>query len=37
MRLYFESGGEPVVRGGFYAWFGSALEVVMADVSARAL
>ena len=37
MRLYFESGGKAVVRGGFYAWFGSALEAVMADVSARAL
>ena len=36
MRLYFESGAERVVRGGFYRWFGPALEAVMATVRERA-
>ena len=37
MRLYFDSGGERVVRGGFYRWFGPALEAVMGTVRERAL
>jgi len=37
MRLYFKSGGPPVVRGGFYAWFGPALESTMVEVAQRAL
>ena len=37
MRHYLESGARPVVRGGFYRWFGPALESVMAKVSAGAL
>jgi Transposase DDE domain len=37
MRLYFKSGGPKVVRGGFYAWFGPALEKTMEEVSRRAL
>ena len=37
MRFYFESGGEQVVRGGFYRWFGTALEAVMEAVRERAL
>lgn len=37
MRIYFENGAERVARGGFYRWFGPALERVMLDVSGRAL
>ena len=37
MRVYFESGAPRVVRGGFYSWFGPALEKVMKAVSGRAL
>jgi putative transposase len=37
LRLYIESGAQKVVRGGFYAWFGSELEAVMEAVSQRAL
>ena len=37
MRLYLENGAEPVVRGGFYDWFGVELEQVMAEVRERAL
>lgn len=37
MRLYLEGGAEQVVRGGFYRWFGPALEAVMDSVLARAL
>ena len=37
MRLYFESGAERVVRGGFYRWFGTTLEAVMEAVRDRAL
>ena len=37
MRVYFESGAPRVVRGGFYSWFGSALEKVMNAVADRAL
>ena len=37
MRLYFESGGERVVRGAFYRWFGPALESVMETVRDLAL
>lgn len=37
MRVYFESGAPRVVRGGFYAWFGPALERVMKAVADRAL
>jgi len=36
MRLYFEAGAPRVVRGGFYRWFGVALEEVMASVRQRA-
>jgi len=37
MRLYFQSGAEAVVRGGFYAWFGVELEAVMIAIRQRAL
>jgi hypothetical protein len=37
MRQYFELGGEHVVRGGFYSWFGPELEKVMEVVRDRAL
>jgi len=37
MRIYFENGSERVTRGGFYRWFGPALERVMLDVRGRAL
>lgn len=37
MRIYFENGAERVVRGGFYRWFGPALEQVMLQVRGRAL
>lgn len=36
-RVYFESGTQAVVRGGFYAWFGKELEHTMEAVSRRAL
>jgi hypothetical protein len=29
MKSYFQCGGRPVVRGGFYAWFGRPLERTM--------
>lgn len=35
--MYLEGGAEQVVRGGFYRWFGPALEAVMECVLARAL
>lgn len=37
MRQYFEMGGEKVVRGGFYSWFGPELEAVMERVRDLAL
>ncbi len=37
MRLYLESGAKPVVRGGFYDWFGVELEQVMKGVREHAL
>lgn len=37
MRIYFENGAERVARGGFYGWFGPALEQVMLSVVRRAL
>ena len=37
MRLYLESGAEPVVRGAFYSWFGEPLEAVMGSIRERAL
>jgi hypothetical protein len=37
MRVYFEAGAPRVVRGGFYAWFGPALEKVMQTVATKAL
>jgi len=37
MRIYFENGSKRVTRGGFYRWFGPALERVMLDVRGRAL
>jgi len=37
MRLYLESGGEPIVRGGFYRWFGAGLEAAMETVRDLAL
>lgn len=37
MRLYFESGGPRVARGGFYAWFGPTLEQSMNEIARRAL
>lgn len=37
MRQYFEMGCERVVRGGFYGWFGPALEAVMKRVRDQAL
>lgn len=37
MKLYFESGGARVVRGGFYRWFGPALERAMERVRDLAL
>lgn len=37
MCQYFELGAQKVVRGGFYHWFGEALERVMAEVRQRAL
>jgi DDE family transposase len=37
MRVYFENGAERVVRGGFYSWFGQALETTMAQVARRML
>lgn len=37
MRIYFENGSKRVARGGFYRWFGPALERVMLDVRGRAL
>jgi len=36
MRLYFQSGGPRVARGGFYAWFGPAFERTMEEVARRA-
>lgn len=37
MRIYLENGTERVTRGGFYRWFGPALEQVMAEIRERAL
>lgn len=37
MKVYFESGGEQVVRGAFYSWFGRPLEKVLETVRDRAL
>lgn len=37
MRIYFENGAQRVARGGFYSWFGPALEQVMSQVRDRAL
>lgn len=37
MRMYFESGGHRVVRGGFYAWFSDRLEATMARLADNAL
>lgn len=37
MRQYFEMGGERVVRGGFYGWFGPELEAVMERIRDSAL
>lgn len=37
MRIYFENGAARVARGGFYGWFGPALEQVMLSVRDRAL
>lgn len=37
MRQYFEAGGERVVRGSFYDWFGGPLEAAMAKLSQIAL
>lgn len=37
LRNYFEAGGEEVVRGAAYRWFGEAFEAVMEDVRDRAL
>jgi hypothetical protein len=37
LRLYVENGAEEVVRGGFYAWFGPALEETMKQISDRML
>jgi hypothetical protein len=36
-RIYFDGGSEPVVRGGFYAWFNPRLEAVMEQVRDHAL
>lgn len=36
MRLYFKSGAPRVARGGFYAWFGAALEQVVKAVADHA-
>jgi len=36
-RVYFEERTEPVVRGGFYRWFGPALERCMEGCRNRAL
>jgi hypothetical protein len=36
-RVYFENGAPRVARGGFYAWFGPALEATMAGLAQRAL
>jgi putative transposase len=37
LRLYVENGGKEVVRGGFYSWFGPALEKTMEAVATRML
>lgn len=37
MRTYFELGAERVARGGFYGWFGGALESVMSQIRQLAL
>ena len=37
MRLYFKSGAPRVVRGGFYAWFGSGLDKTLKAVVERAI
>jgi hypothetical protein len=37
MRLYFESGADTVVRGGFYAWFGEPLENCMKEIADLAI
>jgi len=37
MRMYIESGAQPLVRGGSYRWFGPALGSVMETVRERAL
>lgn len=37
LRLYVDNGGEEVVRGGFYSWFGPALEKTMEGVAIRML
>jgi len=36
-RIYFENGARPVVRGGFYAWFGPELEQAMHAVVRSAI
>lgn len=36
MKVYFQWGAPPVVRGGFYAWFGQPLERTMEVVRDRA-
>lgn len=33
MRQYFEGGGESVVRGSFYDWFGPPLEAALVEMS----
>lgn len=37
MRIYLENGAQRVTRGGFYSWFGPALEQVMAKIRKFAL
>ncbi len=37
LRLYFEGGGEPVVRGAAYGWFGERFERLMERVRDRTL
>jgi hypothetical protein len=37
LRHYFDNGGDEVVRGAAYKWFGDAFEKVMEDVRRRAL
>jgi putative transposase len=36
-RMYFDSGATPVVRGGFYQWFGPELETAMEAVVCSAM